>query len=148
MTEPQRRIDDQHPAQPLEWSDAGTPLPESSIVYLACARGATGDLWMEVKTQETLEALRGSPAHELRTVFTVPVDELARAPIAAVVAARTELDRLARQAAPELADLTRYSLIGSLMNPTPHGAYVRFDDARALLAKAAAGEAPPDGEPE
>ncbi|GAB3416838.1 hypothetical protein NX774_12025 [Massilia agilis] len=45
---------------------------------------------------------------------------------------------LSQRAADGTSGLTRYGLIGSLMNPMSHGAYYRVEDVQALLATKAA----------
>lgn len=95
--EPQRRIEDKRSNEHVHWKDADgdRQLGASSIVYMARSRRSEGDEWTEIKTQENLAALQDNPEQfEVRTLFTVPVDLLSRAPISAVAAARAALDKL------------------------------------------------------
>lgn len=92
----QRRVEDMPPAAArLDWEDDGTPLPASSVVYLFRSREAGLPLWDEIKTQERLELVKSAPDRfELRTLFTVSVDDLVRAPLATILEARLHLDRI------------------------------------------------------
>lgn len=94
-----RRFDDQAlPEHPLEWGSDGTPLPDSSIVYLYRPRG--GVLWAEIKTQERLADVQASPGHfDLRVLFTLSVEDLARGTLVPVMEARMHLDRMKKAAA-------------------------------------------------
>lgn len=91
-----RRVDDLPlPSHPLEWGDDGTPLPASSIVYQYRPLNKRYRLWHDIETQERLDFVRANPEHyELRTLFTVSVDDLARAPLATILEARLHLDRI------------------------------------------------------
>lgn len=93
---PQRRVDDLPlPGHPLEWGDDGTPLPASSVVYLYKAHAWTDNRWMEIKTREQLALIQArKDVFELRTLFTVSVEDLARAPLATILEARLHLDRI------------------------------------------------------
>lgn len=99
----QRRVEDMPPAAArLDWEDDGTPLPASSVVYLFRSREAGFPLWDEIKTQERLELVQAAPERfELRTLFTVPVDELWRAPLVTILSHLAALDKakVARDAA-------------------------------------------------
>lgn len=80
--------------------DGGTPLPVSSIVYFASERSAVEDQWTRLTSQENLAAVNANPEQfKLLTLFTVPVDELARSPIAHVARAQAELDKIERRRA-------------------------------------------------
>lgn len=94
----QRRVEDMPPAAArLDWEDDGTPLPASSVVYLFRSREAGFPLWDEIKTQERLELVQAAPERfELRTLFAVPVDDLARAPMSTIITAQAELDKARR----------------------------------------------------
>lgn len=91
---PQRRIDDLPlPAHQLQWNEEGTPLAGTSVVYLYRPRDERFARWADILTQEHLLEVKAAPERfELRTLFTVPVDELARSPITLVAAAQTKLD--------------------------------------------------------
>jgi len=99
----QRRVEDMPPAAArLDWEDDGTPLPASSVVYLFRSREAGFPLWDDIKTQERLELVKSAPDRfELRTLFTVPVDELWRAPLVTILSHLAALDKakVARDAA-------------------------------------------------
>ncbi|WP_314435838.1 hypothetical protein [Massilia timonae] len=92
----QRRVDDLPlPAQPLEWGDDGTPLEPSSVVYFRRPVDKRFPLWEQIKTQERLAETKAAPGRfELLTLFTVPVDDLARAPLVTILEARLSLDRI------------------------------------------------------
>ena len=92
----QRRVEDMPPAAArLDWEDDGTPLPASSVVYLFRSREAGFPLWDEIKTRERLELVQAAPERfELRTLFTVSVDDLARSPLATILEARLSMDRI------------------------------------------------------
>lgn len=92
----QRRVDDLPlPVQPLEWGDDGTPLKPSSVVYFRRPVDKRFPLWEQIKTQERLAETKAAPERfELLTLFTVPVEDLARAPLATIMEARLHLDRI------------------------------------------------------
>ncbi|WP_137171403.1 hypothetical protein [Massilia sp. HP4] len=92
----QRRVDDMPPAaRRLDWDEDGTPLPASSVVYLFRSRDRDFPLWDMIKTQERLQIVREAPEQfELLTLFTVPVDDLARTSLAKILEARLHLDRI------------------------------------------------------
>lgn len=92
----QRRVDDLPlPVQPLEWGDDGTPLEPSSAVYFRRPLDKRFPLWEQIKTQERLAETRAAPERfELLTLFTVPVDELARGSLVPIMEARLRLDRI------------------------------------------------------
>lgn len=72
---------------------AGTPLPESKIVYQFQWNGGLylPHIWHDISNQELLAAVKADPAqYQLRAV--VPVDVLLRAPAATVVSVRADLD--------------------------------------------------------
>lgn len=99
----QRRVDDMPlPGHSLDWGEDGSPLPPSSIVHLYRPLDERHRLWSEIKTQELLAYVQAAPDRfELRTLFTVPVDDLARSQLVPVMDARLRLDRMnaaARQA--------------------------------------------------
>jgi len=91
-----RRIEDMPPAaRRLDWDEDGTPLPPSSVVYLFRSHDRDFPLWDQIKTQERLQAVKEAPDQfELLTLFTVPVDDLARSPLATILEARLHLDRI------------------------------------------------------
>ena len=99
-----RRVDDLPlPGHSLDWGEDGSPLPPSSVVYqyrpLADERHR---LWSDIKTQELLAYVQAAPDRfELRTLFTVPVDELWRAPLITILSHLAALDKakVARDAA-------------------------------------------------
>jgi hypothetical protein len=93
---PQRRIVDAPlPGRRLDWDEDGTPLPPSSVVYLFRSHDKDFPLWDQIKTQERLQTVREAPEQfELLTLFTVSVDDLARAPLTTIVEARLHLDRI------------------------------------------------------
>lgn len=96
----QRRADDSRASEPVNWNGVATPLPDLSIVYLARHRANDTNTWIEIKTEEELADAHRSPNEiELRTVFTVPVAELARSPVSIVMRARVALDGLERRIA-------------------------------------------------
>ncbi len=96
-----RRVDDLAlPEQPLEWGNDGTPLPPSSIVYFYRLRRGGLDLWSEIKTQERLASIQAQPdTFELRVLFTLSVEDLARGTLVPVMEARMHLDRMKKAAA-------------------------------------------------
>jgi len=104
---PQRRFDDQAlPGRPLDWGDEGTPFDGSSVVYFCRIRNALPVHWHEIRTKEHLLDVQADAArYELRILFTVPVDDLARAPIAHVAMARTRLDTIQRAAGAAIANM-------------------------------------------
>ena len=91
---PRRRVDDMLlPDRPLDWDDEGTPLASTTVVYLYRPRAEQFKRWDDIRTQEHLLDVQAAPdRYELRTLFTVPVDELSRSPLALVAAAATKLD--------------------------------------------------------
>jgi len=91
---PRRRVDDMPlPDRPLDWDDEGTPLASTTVVYLYRPRAEQFKRWDDIRTQEHLLDVQAAPdRYELRTLFTVPVDELSRSPLALVAAAATKLD--------------------------------------------------------
>ena len=91
---PRRRVDDMLlPDRPLDWDDEGTPLASTTVVYLYRPRAEQFKHWADIRTQEHLLDVQAAPdRYELRTLFTVPVDELSRSPLALVAAAATKLD--------------------------------------------------------
>lgn len=100
-TAPQRRAFEptQQPRH-LEWEEGGTPLPPSSVVYLFRSRDADLPLWDKIKTRERLDLVKSAPERfELWTLFTIPVDDVARAPTAAIADALHRLDRIEAAAA-------------------------------------------------
>ncbi|OIJ42024.1 hypothetical protein [Massilia timonae] len=93
----QRRVDDLPlPGQPLYWGEDGTPLPPSSVVYQYRPQADERHrLWSDITTQELLAYVKAAPERfELRTLFTVSVEDLARAPLATILEARLQLDRI------------------------------------------------------
>ena len=92
----QRRVDDHAlPDYPLDWGSDGTPLPASSIVYLYRPHAGGFALWAEIKTEERLAEVQASPDHfELRVLFTLPVEDLARGALVPIMEARLRLDRI------------------------------------------------------
>lgn len=96
VSAPRRRVDDfPLPGQPLDWSDAGTPLESTSVVYLYRPTGERFVRWAEIRTQEHLLDVQAAPDRfVVRTLFTVPVDELSRSPTTLVAMAQTKLDRI------------------------------------------------------
>lgn len=102
-----RRLSDRTPpSEPLDWGQDGTPFESTTVVYLYKARAWTDNRWMEIKTQEHLLDVQAAPdRYELRILFTVPVDDLARAPIAHVAMARTRLDTIQRAAGAAIANM-------------------------------------------
>jgi hypothetical protein len=93
-----RRLEDQSlPSAPLDWGNDGSPLPPSSIVYLYRPHAGGFTLWTEIKTQERLAEVQASPDHfELRVLFTLSVENLARGTLVPVMEARLRLDRIKR----------------------------------------------------
>lgn len=91
---PQRRFDDHAlPGRPLEWDVDGTPLEGTSVVYLYRPRTEQFKRWAEIHTQEHLLDIQAAPErYEVRTLFTVSVDDLVRAPVATIARAQTKLD--------------------------------------------------------
>ena len=96
-----RRFDDQAlPDHPLEWGNDGTPLPELSIVYFYRPIAGRFPMWSEIKTQERLADVQASPGHfELRVLFTLSVEDLARGTLVPVMEARMHLDRMKKATA-------------------------------------------------
>ena len=90
----QRRIDDLAlPGQPLEWGDEGTPLPGASVVHQYRLLNDRFERWMDIWTKEHLLDVQAAPDRfEVRILFTVPVDEISRAPVSFVAAAQIKLD--------------------------------------------------------
>jgi len=81
------------PSEPLDWGQDGTPLASTTVVYLYRPRAEQFNRWADIRTQEHLLDVQAEPdRYELRTLFTVPVDELSRSPLALVAAAATKLD--------------------------------------------------------
>lgn len=79
----------------LEWDEEGTPLPPSSVVYLFRSHDKDFPLWDLIKTQERLQLVREAPEQfELWTLFTVPVDDLVRAPVTIIADALRRKDRI------------------------------------------------------
>lgn len=75
-------------------------LPSSSVVYFARTKGATNDEWKRVTDEETLKAIRADPdEYELEMFFTIPVDDVSRAPIGVVHAAVIALEKVERRRA-------------------------------------------------
>lgn len=93
-----RRVDDlPPPAQPLQWGEDVTPLPASSVVYQYRPHDERHRLWSDIETEELLAYVQTTPERfELRTLFTVPVDDLARAPMSTVITAQADLDKARR----------------------------------------------------
>lgn len=91
-----RRLDDAPlPNHSLDWGEDGSPLPASSVVYQYRPYDERHRLWSDIKTEELLAYVRSAPERfELRTLFTVSVDDLARAPLATILEARLHLDRI------------------------------------------------------
>ncbi len=92
----QRRVDDLPlPGLPLDWGDDGTPLEPSSVVYFRRPLDKRFPLWEQIKTKERLAQTQAAPERfELLTLFTVPVDELARGSLVPIMEARLRLDRI------------------------------------------------------
>jgi len=90
----QRRIDDLAlPGQPLEWGEEGTPLPGASVVHQYRLLNDRFERWMDIRTQEHLLEVQAAPDRfKVRIMFTVPVDDISRAPVSFVAAAQTRLD--------------------------------------------------------
>lgn len=102
-----RRLTDRiPPSEPLDWGAEGTALEGTSVVYLYRPRAERFALWADIRTQEHLLDVQAAPdRYELRILFTVPVDDLARAPIAHVAMARTRLDTIQRAAGAAIANM-------------------------------------------
>ena len=96
--EQQRRVDGQaSPRNPLDWGDDGTPLAPSSALRQYRPRDDAFRLWSDIQTEELLACVQAEPARfELRTVFTMPVDELVRAPSVVVLTALAVFDQARR----------------------------------------------------
>lgn len=99
-----RRLDDLPlPDHSLDWGEDGSPLPPSSVVYQYRPRADERHrLWSDIKTEELLAYVQAAPERfELRALFTVPVDELWRAPLVTILAHLATLDKakVAREAA-------------------------------------------------
>lgn len=93
----QRRVDDMPlPGKPLYWGEDGTPLPASSVVYQYRPQADERHrLWSDITTKELLTYVQAAPERfELRTLFTVSVDDLARSPLATILEARLSMDRI------------------------------------------------------
>jgi len=95
---PRRRVDDlPPPAQPLQWGEDVTPWPASSVVYQYRPHDERHRLWSDIETEELLAYVHTTPERfELRTLFAVPVDDLARAPMSTVITAQADLDKARR----------------------------------------------------
>lgn len=104
---PQRRFDDHAlPDRPLDWDDEGTPLASTTVVYLYRPLNEQFKRWADIRTQEHLLDVQAAPdRYELRILFTVPVEDLARAPLAHVAMARTRLDTIQRAAGAAIANM-------------------------------------------
>lgn len=104
---PQRRFDDHAlPDRPLDWDDEGTPLASTTVVYLYRPLNEQFKRWADIRTQEHLLDVQAAPErYELRILFTVPVEDLARAPISHVAMARTRLDIIQRVAGAAIANM-------------------------------------------
>lgn len=89
-----RRLTDRDsPSEPLDWGQEGTPFESTSVVYLYRPLNDRFARWNDIWTQEQLLDVQAAPdRYELRTLFTVPVDDLVRAPVAAIARAQTKLD--------------------------------------------------------
>jgi hypothetical protein len=101
----QRRVDDMPlPDRQLDWDD-GTPI-EGNVVHQYHPRGERLPRWADIKTREHLLDVQAQPARfEVRTLFKVPVDDLARGPISRVAAAQERLDRIERLAGAAIANM-------------------------------------------
>lgn len=101
-----RRVDDfPLPSRPLDWDEEGTPI-EGSVVYLYHPRGERFVRWAEIRTQEQLLDIQAAPDRfEIRTLFSVPVEDLARSPISLVAAARIKLDIIERATGAAIANM-------------------------------------------
>ena len=104
---PQRRFDDHAlPDRPLDWDDEGTPLASTTVVYLYRPLNEQFKRWADIRTEEHLLDVQAAPdRYELRILFTVPVEDLARAPISHVAMARTRLDTIQRAAGAAIANM-------------------------------------------
>ncbi|WP_312517270.1 hypothetical protein [Massilia sp.] len=104
---PRRRFDDHAlPDRPLEWDDEGTPLASTTFVYPYRPRNEQFKRWADIRTEEHLLDVQAAPErYELRILFTVPVEYLARAPLAHVAMARTRLDTIQRAAGAAIANM-------------------------------------------
>lgn len=93
---PQRRIGDMPlPGYSLEWGEDGTPLQAPETVYQYRPNDPRYRMWSDIETRELLEYVKSEPARfELRTLFTEPVGDLARAPAAAIADALRRKDRI------------------------------------------------------
>jgi len=102
----QRRVDDLPlPGRPLDWDDGGTPI-EGNVVHQYHPRGERFPRWADIKTREHLLDVQAQPARfEVRILFKVPVEELARGPISRVAAAQERLDRIERLAGAAIANM-------------------------------------------
>ena len=75
-------------------------LASSSVVYFCRTVGAISETWERVTSHESLAAIQADASqYELLTLFTVPVDDVARAPVSTVARARAELDLIERRTA-------------------------------------------------
>jgi hypothetical protein len=108
---PQRRFDDHAlPDRPLEWDVDGTPLEATSVVYLYRPRAEQFKRWAEIHTQEHLLDVQAAPErYELRTLFTVPVDDLVRAPITTIAIARQKLDTIQAATSAVIANMRAFA---------------------------------------
>lgn len=95
----QRRVDDApQPGQPLDWGDDGTQLPASSAVHQYRPHDERHRLWSDIKTEELLAYVQGAPERfELRTLFAMPIDDIARSPNVVVLSALEVIDRCNRE---------------------------------------------------
>lgn len=92
----QRRVDDLPlPGHSLDWGEDGSPLPPSTVVYQYRPRADERHrLWADIKTEELLAYVQAAPERfELRPMFTMPIDEVVRAPSVVVLTALAALDR-------------------------------------------------------
>jgi len=101
-----RRIDDLPlPARALDWDEDGTPI-EGSVVYQYHPRNERFARWIDIRTREQLLDIQAQPERfEVRTLFTVPVDDVARNPITLIAAARVKLDIIERAAGAAIANM-------------------------------------------
>jgi len=90
-----RRLTDRAlPGRPLDWDEAGTPI-DGTVVYQYHPRAERFPLWADIRTREHLLDIQAQPErYEVRTLFTVSVDDLARGPLSRVSAARERLDQI------------------------------------------------------
>lgn len=94
-----RRVDDMpQPDQPLWWGEDGTPLPESSAIHQYRPHDDRHRLWADIKTHELLNYVQASPQRfELRTLYAMPVDDIALSPNVVVLSALEVIDRCNRE---------------------------------------------------